>query len=70
MTQDRETTYRKFGPILLESLCLVLLNHINQLRSNQGMPNITEQDIIDELNNHLTELQPYQWMQEQENFPP
>lgn len=62
---DRNETYRHFGPILLESLCLVLLNHINQLRTNQGMPVITEQDIVDELNNHLTELEPYDWMTEE-----
>lgn len=60
----RDDTYQKFGPILLESLCLVLLNQINQLRREQGMPEITEQDIIDELNNHLTELEPYDWMKE------
>jgi len=58
----RDDTYRKFGPILLEALCLVLLNHINQLRNEQGMPEITEQDIIDELNNHLAELEQYDWM--------
>ena len=59
---ERDNTYQKFGPILLESLCLVLLNHINQLRREQGMHEITEQDIIDELNNHLAELEPYAWM--------
>ena len=61
---DRESTYRKFGPILLESMCLVLLENINELRENQGMPEIAEQDIIDQLNNHLGELQPYDWMRE------
>lgn len=60
----REDTYRKFGPILLESLCLVLLNHINQLRNEQGMGMITEQEIIDELNNHCSELEHYAWMEE------
>lgn len=59
----REETYRKFGPILLESMCLVLLNQINALRRKQGMPEITEQDIIDELNNHLSKLEPYAWTQ-------
>lgn len=59
---QRDETYRKFGPILLESLCLVLLEQINALRNEQGMPVITEQDIIDSLNNHLTELEPYDWM--------
>lgn len=61
----RNDTYRHLGPILLESVCLVLLNHINKLRNEQGMPEITEQDIIDELNNHLTELEPYDWMTEE-----
>ncbi len=61
---DRNDTYRRFGPILLEALCLVLLENINELRKEQGMPKITEQDIIDELNNHLAELTPYDWMNE------
>ncbi|GAI13047.1 unnamed protein product [marine sediment metagenome] len=62
---DRNETYRKFGPILLESVCLVILDQINTLRKEQGMPEITEQDIIDNLNNHLNELQPYDWMLEE-----
>ena len=65
MTLSREDTYRKFGPILLESLCLVLLEQINLLRKEQGMKEITEQDIIDSLNNHLSELEPYAWMNEE-----
>lgn len=61
---DRNDTYRKFGPILLEAQTLVLLKHINLLRKEQGMPEITEQDLIDSLNNHLSELEPYDWMNE------
>jgi len=64
MMAKRNDTYRKFGPILLESLCLVLLNHINQLRREMDMSEITEQDLIDELNNHLTDLEPYTWINE------
>ena len=59
---NRNETYRKFGPLLLESMCLVLLENINELRRNQGMHDITEQDLIDSLNNHISELQPYDWM--------
>lgn len=59
---DRNDTFKRFGPILLEACCWVLLDEINQLRSEQGMPEKTMQDIIDNLNNHLTELQPYDWM--------
>lgn len=61
----RDDTYRKFGPILLEAMCLVLLENINELRNEQGMPEITEQDIIDSLNNHLSELERYNWMNEE-----
>lgn len=62
----REETYRRFGPLLIESLCLVLLDEINQLRNEQGLPTITEQDILDGLNNHLSTLEPYNWMTEEE----
>lgn len=61
---DRNDTFRKFGPILLEAACLVIIDLQNELRRNQGMPEVTEQDVIDLLNNHLNELQPYDWMQE------
>lgn len=60
---DRNGTYRKFGPILLEAVCLIIHDQINILRKEQGMPEITKQDIIDSLNNHLSHLQPYDWME-------
>ncbi len=61
---NREELYRRFGPLLLEAMILVLLEQINVLRDNQGMPEITEQDLIDSLENHLSELSPYNWMTE------
>lgn len=61
---DRNDTFKRFGPILLEALCWVLLDEINLLRAEQGMPPRDMQDIIDGVNNHITELQPYDWMQE------
>lgn len=62
MSADRNDTYKKFGPLLLEALTLILLDQINLIRSNLSMPPITKQDLIDSLNNHLNELQPYDWM--------
>lgn len=62
---DRNETFRKFGPILLEAACLVIVELQNELRQGQGMPEITEQDVLDKLNNHLNELQPYDWMHEE-----
>lgn len=64
MTFNRNDTFQKFGPLLLEACCWVLLDEINNLRNEQGMPEKTMQDIIDNLNNHLTELEPYDWMKE------
>ena len=58
----RDEIFRKFGPILTEAIMLVLLEEINELRNNQGMPERTEQWIIDSLANHTSELLPYDWM--------
>lgn len=60
----RDETFRQFGPILLEAVVLILLEQVNVLRKEQGMREITEQDLIDSLNNHLSELEPYDWMEE------
>lgn len=64
MTFGRDDTFRHFGPMLLEACCWVLLDEINLLRKEQGIPEKTMQDIIDNLNNHLTELDPYDWIKE------
>ncbi|GAI50523.1 unnamed protein product [marine sediment metagenome] len=61
----RDDTFQKFGPILLEASILVQVELYNKLAKNQGMPEVTEQDLIDSLNNHLSELEPYTWMQEE-----
>lgn len=63
---DRNDTFQKFGPILMEAGFMVLLDFQNELRREQGMPELTMQDVIDGLNNHITELEPYDWMK---NFP-
>lgn len=61
----RDETFQKFGPILLEAACLVIVELQNELRREQGLPEITELDVLEKLNNHLSELQPYDWMQEE-----
>lgn len=58
----RDECYRKFGPILLEAVCQVFVEEFNELRKNQGMPEITDQKIIDSLMNHCSKLLPYDWM--------
>lgn len=58
----RDETFRKFGPILLEACCWVLLDYQNELRREQGMELLTMDDVLLKLENHLTELEPYDWM--------
>lgn len=58
----REKHYQKFGPLRSEAAELVLLKHINILRENQGMPTLTQGEYLDLIENHLSELEPYDWM--------
>jgi len=62
---ERDELFRKFGPILLEAVILVILEEANRIRNKLGMPNLTKQDVLDELNNHLSELEPYDWMEQE-----
>lgn len=62
MPPGRDETFQKFGPLLLEGLCWVLLDFQNELRQEQGMDLLTMDDVILKLENHLTELLPYDWM--------
>ena len=58
----RDEVYVKHGPILLEAVCCLFLEEINQTRAKLNMPLLTIQEVIDKLNNNLNELQPYDWM--------
>ncbi len=59
----RDDTFRKFGPILFEASIISILELVNESRRAQGWPDITLQDFYDKVNNHLNDLQPYDWMQ-------
>lgn len=59
---SRDDTFNKFGPILMEAGMWVLLDYQNELRRNQGMPELTMDDVLLKLENHLSELEPYDWM--------
>lgn len=61
----RGELYQKFGPLLIEALALIIKDEINELRAEQGMPEKTEQDILDTLDNKLNTLTKYAWMQEE-----
>jgi len=63
----REDLFKKFGPILTEAVLTVQLQEANRVRSWLGKPQITKQDLLDELNNALSDLEPYSWMNEVEH---
>lgn len=60
----RDDLFRQFGPLLIEAIVDFLLDNVNTLRRNQGMPEITKDEYLTQLLNHLTELEPYDWMKE------
>ena len=59
---DRDVTYQHFGPIQCEARDLVFLQLINELRDEQGMPELTDQQFRNLLMNDTTHLPPYNWM--------
>ncbi len=58
----RDDTFQKFGPILFEATIMSLLELENERRRGKGQPEVTMQDFYDKVNNHITELEPYEWM--------
>ena len=62
----REDLYRKFGPQLVEALVLIIRDEINTLRGKVGLPERTNQQIMDAIDNRLTNDVPvYNWMNNQ-----
>lgn len=59
----RDELFRKFGPLLTEAFMLLILDEVNRIRNHVGMPAVTKQDVLDQINNHLSELEPYEWME-------
>lgn len=58
----RDELFAKFGPILLEAIVVMQVEETNRLRAKLNMPPVTKQMFYDEINNHLSELEPYGWM--------
>ena len=58
----REELYRGFGPMLIEAFALIVKDEINILRANHGLPDRTNQQIMDALKNKLDTLSTYNWM--------
>jgi len=61
---QRDELFRKFGPILLEAIVWLMAEECNRLRTKLGMQTITKEMFFDEINNHLSEIELYDWMNE------
>lgn len=59
----RDDLMRKFGPILLEAVIRVTIEDLNRIRAHVGMQPITEEMFLDQINNDLSHLEPYNWME-------
>lgn len=60
----RDEIFQKFGPILFEACCRILLDYQNEIRKELNMPLLTMDDILLKLENQLSEIPKYNWMQE------
>lgn len=60
----RDELYQKFGPILFEAYCQMILDYQNEIRKELNMPLLTMDDIILKIENKLPEIPRYNWMQE------
>ena len=61
---NREELYRQFGPILVEAIVLIMMDEINILRAEHGLSPRTKQQLINAIENKLSGLELYDWMNE------
>lgn len=60
----RDKLFQKFGPLLLEALVKVLVDEMNLIHPGQGLPDVTYDDVFNKVENHLSHLEPYDWLKE------
>jgi len=60
---QRDTVYRKFGPLMLEALFDNMLEEINELRTRASLPARPKDQFLGSAHNHLSHLEPYDWME-------
>jgi hypothetical protein len=59
---NRDELYKMFGPVLIEAIVLIIKDEINILRSQHGLPERTNQQIVDVIENKISKLSRYNWM--------
>lgn len=58
----KEELYRCFGPKLTDALTQVMLDEINLLRIEVGLPPRTGQQVVDIIASKLENIPDYDWM--------
>ncbi len=58
----REELYKKFGPLLFEAITRVILDEINLLRNQAGLPERDLVQVSSAVETKLNQLDKYDWM--------
>ena len=58
---QRDEVFHKFGPILLEACLLIVYTEVNIIRGHLGLAPRTLEQFLDQVNNHIATLDPYDW---------
>ena len=61
----RHELYQQFGVKLIEALALVIKDEINTLRSQHGLANRTNAQIVNSISDKLDTITDYNWMEEE-----
>jgi len=63
MAVTRDELYQQFGPMEIEAVVLVIKDEINLIRTELGLSERTNQQIMEAIDNRLKLLQKYDWME-------
>ena len=58
---SRNVLYRHFGPRLFEAMMSLILDEINNLRANAGLPARTKQQVQNAIKTKLDDTPKYDW---------
>ena len=59
----KDDLYRRFGPRLLHAIVLVIKDEINILRTQHGLAERTNEQLINAIDNKLSTIEKYDWME-------
>ena len=58
----RKELYKKFGPLLMDSIVQIIKDEINILRVKAGLPERTNEQLVNTINTKLDGMELYPWM--------